>query len=168
MKQLDQIFTEMLSAKIITALLSGKNWIAAITLAPIIAFIERHIFDDWTYLPSLMILVLIDFSTGVAAAWKYGEAITSKGWRNTVIKIVQYSSFLIVTHVIVNLEINGEKITLPVEWITEGAYIFLIAIEIKSVYENLTKMNSNLDFLKPVIQKLEQYLFSKKDKDGQL
>lgn len=162
MKHLDEIFNNMLSAKLITALLSGKNWIAAITMAPIIHFIERHVFNDWSYLSSLMILVLIDFSTGVAAAWKDGEPITSKGWRNTIIKIVQYSSFLIVTHIIVNLQINGESVALPVSWITEGAYIFLIAIEIKSVYENLTKMNSSFDFLRPVILKLEEFLFKNK------
>jgi len=154
----------MFTAKIFAALTTAKNYWIAASLAPIIIWIERYVFSDWSYLPSLMILIGIDFATGVTAAWKHNEAITSKGWRNTIVKIVQYASFLIVTHIIVNFELNGEKVQLPIAWITEGAYVFLIAIEVKSVYENLTRINSNLDFLKPIIKKLEEYMFEKNSK----
>ena len=135
------------------------NWLAFVGIGPLVAFVEKFVFNDWNYLKFLMVVVAIDFVTGVTKSWKAGKLITSKGWRDTVSKIIQYSAFLICTHVTTHFEVDGQRL-MPFDWVNESAYIFLISIEIKSVYENIIGINSNLDFLKPIIQKFEQFLFN--------
>ena len=147
----------MMHFKYLFSLTQFSSWLAFVVVGPLVAFVEKFVFNDWNYLKFLMVVVALDFITGVTRSWKAGIPITSKGWRDTVSKIIQYSAFLICTHVTIHFEVDGQPL-MPFDWINDSAYVFLIAIEIKSVYENIVAINGNLDFLKPIIKKIEQFI----------
>lgn len=152
----------MIYFKYLLPFFKTKSWLAFVAIGPFVAFIEKFVFDDWNYLQFLMVVVALDFITAVTKAWKDNIPISSKGWRNTVSKIIQYSAFLVCTHVTTHLEISGERVV-TFDWIDEGAYVFLISIEIKSVYENIIGIDKRLDVFKPLVSRMEMLLFKRHD-----
>lgn len=119
----------------------------------------REYFELIIYLGALMIL---DLLTGVVKVWvkeKKVEAVTSTGLRETIVKFVQYGTFLIVTYILTHIKgKEGTEILADYQFTLRWATIFCILIEVKSVYENLTAMNKRLDFIKPFIDKLKALL----------
>lgn len=121
------------------------------------ALFQKYIFSDTEYLIWLLIAVMLDLITGVTKALiRNGiQHITSRGLRMTVIKFIQYGTFLIITHVLVNFTVNGKSIS-PLRFIDDWAFSLLILIEVKSVYENIVAINPKLDFVKPLIDKIAE------------
>jgi hypothetical protein len=158
---------KMIHFKLLSALSSPKFLLAYITVAPILAFIEKYMFNDWSYLKFMFIACTLDFITGVTKVWvRQGSAfITSKGFRDSISKIVQYGAFIIITHVLTHFEINGVKYV-QLDWFDSAAYIALILIEGKSVYENIVAINPKMDFLRPVIKKLDLLINKEKPNEG--
>lgn len=152
---------EMFKIKIIAALCNIKVWTLFVLLdiTWIMKFIEKYIFADMGYLKWLVIAMIVDFVTGVTKVWvtQGFQSITSKGLRDTVGKIIQYGAFLIITHVITHFEIGGQATTTFL-WLNKIAYEFLILIECKSVYENIVRINPNLDFVTHVVDKVRKLL----------
>lgn len=122
--------------------------------------VEKFLFNNWDFLIWLVVAMVLDFATGVTKAWVRGEVATSKGFRNTVAKGIQYGAFLIITHVLINFSTVGKKFE-NLAVIGDLAYTFLILIEIKSVYENIVAMNSKFDFLKRIIGKIQAFIDKK-------
>lgn len=161
----------MFKIKIITALLNLniKTLFVFLNIAWVTTFIEKYIFADAEYLIWLTIAMILDFVTGVTKVWvtEGSKFITSKGFRDTVAKIIQYGAFLIITHVITHFEVDG-AINISFSWLNKIAYQFLILIECKSVYENIVKINPNLDFINHIISKIKSNIkfVDKNQKDG--
>lgn len=146
----------MYAIKIFSNLTNLKLMVCMIFLevTGVFNFINKYIFSDMSYLKWLVIVMILDFITGVTKAWVNGglKSVTSKGLRCTVSKVVQYGSFLVVTHVLTHFEI-GDKANMNYAFISKFAYEFLILIEIKSVYENIVRIDPTLD--------IESYLRNK-------
>lgn len=140
-------------------LLSTTTGITAIT-----ELTHKYIFSDTEFLGWLIVAVTVDLVTGILKAWsKEGhKAITSKGVRMTITKFIQYGAFLIITHVLANVKV-GEAKYMPFSAIESWAYLLLLLIEIKSVYENLITIDNRLDFVKGIIDKINIMINSKKD-----
>lgn len=135
------------------------------------AFVEKYLFSDFEFLTWLSIVVLLDLITGVAKVWvrQGGKAVTSAGMRMTLTKFIQYGAFLIVTHVLINFTIEGQRLP-QLGFIDNWAYGLLILIEIKSVYENITAIDPRLDVLRPLLKRLSTILktfFHEKDPGNQ-
>lgn len=126
-------------------------------------FITKYIFSDFTFLKYLAIAVVIDLITGIAKAWAKKEAVTSKGLRDTIVKFIQYGSFLIITHVLSSFEVNGQPVS-NMAWISKLAYEFIMLIEIKSVYENIVAINPKLDLFEKVFKKIADAIKDDKKK----
>lgn len=142
----------------------GKLWLVAIFLQiqPINDFISKYVFSDFTFLKSLAIAMILDLVTGIVKAWSRKEPITSRGLRGTVTKCVQYGAFLIITHVLTNYEIGGQK-PINFQWLNKLAFEFIILIEIKSVYENIVAINPKLDLFDKVVKKIAEFIKSEAD-----
>lgn len=127
-------------------------------------FTTKYIFSDVEYLKWLVIAVTLDLVTGIAKVWaKEGyKAVTSKGIRMTIAKFIQYGAFLIITHVLVNVTVGESK---PFAFVKDWAYLLLLLVEIKSVYENITAIDNRLDFINPIIQKIGEMIKSKQDEN---
>ena len=150
-KSLESAFTP----KMLTIFLITQGPIALMS-----HFVNKYLFDNFEFLKWLIILVFVDLLTGVFKVWiKQGwQCVTSRGFRDTVSKIVQYGSFLIITHVLTHFQVgNGKVPYFSWQWINDAAYQLLILTEIKSIYENITIVNPKLDFMKPILDKLTKY-----------
>lgn len=96
---------------------------------------------------STILLILVDAVTGVWAAIKHKEEISSAKLRNTVSKLVIYYIAIISGFVVekyMHLDI------IPVIQLTAAA---IGLVELKSIFENINKI-SGVDFLKELVRKL--------------
>lgn len=145
----------------------AKLWLITYMIAPIIMFIEKYIFNDWQFLKYLIIVMILDIFSALCRVYltEGKESITSRGMRQTVVKSVQYFVFLITIHLLTNIHVNGDRITIY-DWIIDIAYTFLIVIEIRSIWENLMKMNNKFD-LSGFIKKITDSDIWGKDKKDQ-
>jgi hypothetical protein len=108
----------------------------------------------------LAVLVGLDFLTGVIKAYirdGYGS-ITSKKMRDTVFKVTQYGAFLIAMHVLVNKFEHFSSGVDAGDFILYYSHIFLLLIEVKSIFENISAVNSNFMFLRQLNSLLESPL----------
>jgi hypothetical protein len=96
---------------------------------------------------AVMVLTMVDLASGLIAARKRGEAITSTGLKRTLIKIAVYE-IVVLLGFITEQYLTGDL--LPVVKILAG----LVGItELKSVLENLEEI-TGMPLLKMFIQKL--------------
>lgn len=147
---------------ILFAIADLKLWFTAflLQLEPINNFIVRYLIADTGFLKWLFIAMMLDLITGIAKAWSKKESITSKGLRDTIVKFIQYGSFLIITHVVTHYEIAGVAVS-NYSWVNKFALEFILLIEAKSVYENIVAINPKFDFIKTTLEKIIE-AFSKK------
>lgn len=133
----------------------------------IFPFIDKYVFADLNYLKFLAVAVIVDFITGICkvAMTEGVRSITSKGMRiGTVTKLISYACFLIGIHIATHVEVGGKQIT-NIDWIGKYALEFLIMVEVKSIYENLVKINPKLDFIDTVLQTVLNKFKTKKSED---
>lgn len=126
--------------------------------------IQKWLFADLEFLKWLLIAITLDLLTGIAKVWiKDGyKAVTSKGIRMSVMKVIQYGAFLIITHVLTNFTVGGLRIA-PLGFITSWAYTLLLLIEIKSVYENIVAIDNRLDFINSIVKNISKVIKQKTD-----
>lgn len=139
------------------AFTDAKMWLITSLIAPIIMFIEKYIFSDWNFIVYILIAMIFDILTALIKVYikEGGNHITSKGLRQSVVKAIQYFVFLITIHWITNIHVQGERIEIY-DWIIPVAYTFLMVIEIRSIWENLTGMGNGFDlseFIKKISNK---------------
>lgn len=121
-----------------------KIWLFTFVVTPIFTFTEKYLFADWEFLKYLTVFMMLDLVTGIAKALKKKEAVTSYGLRRTVVKALQYGVFLIVVHGLDTFEVKGESVDI-FGWIVTGAYSFLMAVEGKSILENVVEFDDRFD-----------------------
>ncbi len=92
-------------------------------------------------------LVVIDLITGIWAAKRRGEPITSQGLRRTLTKLAVYESALLLAFLAEQYLISD---LLPVSKIVSS---YIGVVELKSVLENVNDIGGN-DLLKALINKL--------------
>lgn len=93
------------------------------------------------------ILIFADLITGILAARKKGEKITSAGLRRTVTKIFIYNSAIMLGFLAEKYMLDG---FIPVSKIASG---LIATVELASLYENLNTLNGN-NLFKALIDKL--------------
>jgi phage-related holin len=94
-----------------------------------------------------MVMTLVDLITGLLAARKRGEAVTSLGLRRTVTKLMVYE-LLVCLAFITEMYLTGPMV--PVVKIFAG---FIGLTELKSVMENLETL-TGMPLIKTLIDKL--------------
>ncbi len=138
--------------KFLVSFIDIKIWLFTFVATPILTFTEKYLFADWQFLKWLALFMILDLITGIAKAWHNKQAITSYGFRRTVVKAVQYGTFLVVMHILDNFEVDGDK-TEIFGWIVTGAYSFLMGVEGKSILENIVALDNRFD-VKYFIEKI--------------
>ncbi len=66
----------------------------AISWSSMAAFFNTYVFDDWSFLIYLVIMIFIDTVLGIWKAWKY-HVLSSSRFGGMIIKSVLYAFFLI-------------------------------------------------------------------------
>lgn len=103
------------------------------------------------FLPSVSLLfymaiaMVIDFITGIVKAKMQGQIRTSAGYRKTVVKFLQYGGSIAAGIVLANLsqEKGGESLKLLLSYVNDGLLVFIIYIEVTSVFENLYAIDNS-------------------------
>ncbi len=102
---------------------------------------------------AVVLLVLVDWITGIWAAKKRGEKISSWGWRRTIYnKIIPYQVAILCSLLVDNNIFKGSL--LEHIQLMKATAAFISGAEIKSVYENLGSI-TGLDFWTFIKEKLQ-------------
>lgn len=99
-----------------------------------------------TLLLTTAVMIILDLITGVIAAHKRGEPITSAGLRRTISKIFVYEAALMIAYL-------GETYMSDILPFVKLASGMIAMVEIKSIYENLSTF-TGAPAIKAIIDKL--------------
>jgi hypothetical protein len=122
-------------------------------LTKIFAFLLSYFAPIAAIIHVMLIFILVDCISAIWAAKKNNEPIESRKMRKTVIKMFWYISAVIMAHM---LEVTFNLQFAHLAQITGG---FVCIVELKSVFENITKITNE-----PVFMKIYK-LFEKKAKE---
>lgn len=101
-------------------------------------FFKLTFFPNMDLLAWVFIAIFIDFLTGVIKAKIQGKQLTSGGFRQTVIKCLQYIG-LIVGGIVMGNSLPKESEI--VRWVNDGLLLFIMYVECYSIFENLYAFN---------------------------
>lgn len=119
----------------------------------ILALVAFYTQPTWGAMVTIVVLVGVDWVTGLWAAKKRGEKITSWGWRRTIHgKILPYQIAVLCSH-LVDLNIFKGTLLEPIQ-LMKATAAFIAGAELKSVFENLGSI-SGLDFWTFIKDKLQ-------------
>lgn len=115
--------------------------------AVLLDLLGKFVFPATNFLLLMCIFVFVDFVTGVAKAmilegWK---SVTSLKMRSTISKLTQYAGLVLVITLLANMGI-AQNFKTQAELIINAAYALVIAVEFKSIIENVQAIqpDSNL------------------------
>jgi phage-related holin len=109
-----------------------RNWFVR-SLDVIIIYLVTYFAPTFSVMMGISFLVLIDFVTGMVAAYKRGEAITSRKMRPTITKGMGYMLAILAAHIF-------QKHFLPTIEVMKIVSGLIAFIELKSLDENLKDM----------------------------
>lgn len=133
--------------------------IIAFTWSGAAAFFNTYMFDDWSFLVYLVVMIMIDTILGVWKALKYG-ILSSSRFGGMIIKAVLYAFFLIVVHNLTSFSSN--EITRSIfAWVEELCYAALLVREAISIIENTGAIKPDL-LPKWILKRLKTF-----DENGQ-
>lgn len=119
-----------------------------------------HYWPNIPLLSGLMAVVALDFIFGVTRATFNGTRRTSKGFRKTIAKLLQYGGCIIVSIVILNIasasepEFNKRFYT----WFGDLTLYLMIYIEVVSIFENMEAMAPGSLFVKVFVRPVRRMI----------
>lgn len=128
------------TAEIFIDIFDKSKW--ALLFTPILFFFQTYIFNDFDYLKWLVVLISLDTLLGFGLAISRRE-IDKEKFGDILIKIIVYSSCLIVGHVLENFTVSGD--TIPGgNYMKLLIYVAIIIKEAISVLDNTGKISKRL------------------------
>lgn len=121
---------------------------------------KLNIFPPVALLAVMIVMIAIDFVTGVAKAYLNGDARTSSGFRKTVIKFLQYFGSLSVSIVFsfaANYSDKPDIVSIAGK-ISSGLVWFIIYIEVTSICENLVAVDDKSAFANYIVKPIHKLL----------
>lgn len=122
-------FSELVYTLLATKSLRG-------VFAAIVGFMSYWIMPVSHFIFAGFVLVIADWATGVTAARKRGEKITSNGFRRTLTKAVSYMGAILLSRMC-------EEVFLPAAPLTYVVASYIGLTEFKSVIENISIITDN-------------------------
>ena len=117
-------------------------------------FIKIAFFPSMTLLLWMSLAIVVDFVTGLAKALILKQARTSSGYRKTVTKFLQYGGALFVGLALAHTGqgTENEQMKMLLSYLNDGLVIFIIYIEVTSIFENLYACDKSTMISKYFIQ----------------
>jgi hypothetical protein len=126
----------------LTALTSGKT-VAVVVLGAALTLIERYLFNDWNFLSSLGMLILVDTVFGVQHHWGQ-HSISSRGFSRLFKKASIYLGLLVLTHNLTGYQVHGELNGAFSSWFDKFMYACMMAREALSILEHVAILEPRL------------------------
>jgi phage-related holin len=124
------------SAKTVPSLALG------LALTPVLALVEKYLFDDWNFLASLGVLILVDTVFGVQHHWVL-HSISSRAFSRLFTKCFIYMGLLVLTHVLTTFQVHGKPQVL-FGWFDNFMYSCMMAREGLSILEHVAGIEPRL------------------------
>ena len=108
----------------------------------------------------MAVVIVLDFITGIAKAVVTKQARTSSGFRKTITKFMQYGGSIAVSIVLNHTAHQNNLVETAriLTYLNDGLVIFIIYIEVTSIFENLEACDNKSTFarffIKPVLKLL--------------
>lgn len=121
--------------------------------------VKLNFLPTGTLMVAMGACITLDFFTGVIKATFLHEARTSKGYRKTIVKFMQYGGAVCVSMVMKYLMImKGDAefaLFVPfLDYLNNGLLFFIIFIEITSILENMYAIDKTSPFAHYIIKPL--------------
>lgn len=120
-----------------------KLWVLSGLFTGVYTFFVKYLYSDVTFLKWFLVVFLLDLITGTTKSIVQKQMVTSYLLRRTCLKGVQYFSFLILSHALVNFTVEGQQY-IELSWLPKLCATYAILIEAKSVYENIEVINPGI------------------------
>ena len=120
--------------------LASLTWGACLT--PVLVLVEKYLFNDWQFLGSLCVLVMVDTVFGVQRHW-VGHNISSRGFSRLFTKASVYLGLLVLTHQLTTFRIHGEPNQI-FTWFDKFMYSCMMAREAVSILEHVALLEPRL------------------------
>jgi hypothetical protein len=117
-------------------------FIIAYTWATFASFFQTYIFNDWSFLIYLAIVVLIDTILGIWRAYKHNQ-ISSAKFGGFIIKVVLYGLFLVMIHSLSSFS-NSDWAKYIFTYLKELCFAALLVREGISIIENIGAIKKDL------------------------
>lgn len=114
------------------------NIIMILIFVPIIDIFNKYIFNDWQFIISLGVVIVIDTILGFAYAVK-SKGVSSFKFIKVIYKFIIYFFVLIATHNVAHYNVNGKENTILL-WVDTIMYAVIMCRELISVMENCGKL----------------------------
>ena len=123
----------------------GEDFLSKVFAGGVFAFL----FGNKLFAFLVLILIVIDFITGVVKSKKLGVKIESAKFRNTLLKLYVYYSLILTLNIVSQLT--------GIELILRVCYAFIALTEGKSIIENLVVIYPEVGSLKSELSKFIKF-----------
>ena len=113
--------------------------VATVFFTPLLAFVNKYIFNDWEYAVYLGIAMAVDTVLGFCKHYK-NKSLSSSACGKILYKMISYGSILIIVHILTHFTVDSEQIKF-FSWMETIAYAALLVKEGISVMENVGAIN---------------------------
>jgi Bacteriophage holin family len=124
------------------------------------AALQKYVFNDWNFIGYLLVVYVVDTALGVWLSMKQRRH-HSRQFRGMFDKFIQYGVVLIITHVLCEFTVDGQKnglLQLLVPHFKAVMYFAVLWAEVKSIDENLRNLGySGLPFPKFLRKRLSDW-----------
>lgn len=117
-------------------------------------------YPDVKLLIALFTVFILDFIFGVTKATINGTRRTSKGFRKTFSKFIQYGGSIIVAMVLLNIVYDSNAtFGKQISWLFGDLMLYImIYIEVVSIFENMEEISPESDFVKYFIRPVRRII----------
>lgn len=123
--------------------------------------VSYNIIPDAMLMVGIGFVVLLDFITGVIKAIVKGDQRTSVGYRKTVKKFTQYFGAIaasIIAQYALSFKLHSNEFGYITEFMNNGLLLFIIFIELTSIFENLIEIDTKSPFAIYFIQPVHKIM----------
>ena len=131
----------------------------AIPFSVIAEVLERYVLGDCHWVLYLAVLMALDTILGFTKHW-LSNTVSSKGWGDVGIKLLLYTTVLILGHVLGSVELAAGTGTEHLTWFKTFSCVFLMIREAISIVENIEEIKPGF-FPKWFVKRL--YIIQGKD-----
>lgn len=124
------------------------------TLAPVVEYVDKYVFNDWEFLKFLLVITSVDTLLGFIKAIKLRE-VSSKGFSMVFKKLIVYSCALITTHALVHFTVDNKAIAV-FGWFDYVIFSGIMVREAISIFENIATIDPGA-FPKKILKYLRDF-----------
>lgn len=127
---------------------------ASAAWATVAQLFNQYVFNDWEFLPFVIVLVILDTLTGVWKSLKHGS-FSSYSFGGFMTKVILYAVYLFVLHGLTSFSSKDSVMSL-FSWVEQLGYAAIVVREAVSIIENIGAIAPNL-LPKWILKRLRQF-----------